>query len=366
MQKIKYLFILIIVSCGNSKKQEIPEKLIQVWDQSKCTVCDDPWRSSSETIDDYTNLISIQNDYGDNSMTAKSYVLFKNVPLTYTKGNKKNASLMIPYKAFSKNCWNANWRSANLTLGTPSYWSQKNVEWIKKAQNGDLFDVLLYQPKFYQNNPKHACDYISFGIEPGNYNKIVVFPAGQIAIRKTGMYKFTGSQGDFNLIQKNNQDKSINIRDKKLDNSSEMNRVEVSSSNAKKYALINVDNLNFRSTPEISNNIIGKLNFEEKVVFIDTISIKSSTVNKVTLNKKTDVIYNGRKYTFNKHKAVEIEGPDGDYALVVKIDVGNEENISVSVPLSDIDLSNKKTWAKIKQGDKVGFVYYKFLDFMFD
>ena len=130
-----------------------------------------------------------------------------------------------------------------------------------------------------------------------------------------------------------------------------------------KTAIINVDNLNFRSTPEISDNIIGTLKFEEKVIFVDSISIESNNIKKGTLNKNIIVDFKGRKYNFNKHKVVEIDGPDGDYALVVNIEVGNGEYILASIPTSDIDLSNKKTWARIKKGNKKGYVYYKFLNF---
>ena len=59
MKKILFIQVAItlIVSCGkNSKKKEenIPYRLVQVWDQSKCEVCDDPWREWNEKIDDYT------------------------------------------------------------------------------------------------------------------------------------------------------------------------------------------------------------------------------------------------------------------------------------------------------------------------
>jgi len=136
-----------------------------------------------------------------------------------------------------------------------------------------------------------------------------------------------------------------------------------SSLNTLKTAIINVDNLNFRSTPEISDNIIGTLKFEEKVIFVDSISIESNNIKKGTLNKNIIVDFKGRKFNFNKHKVVEIDGPDGDYALVVNIEVGNGEYILASIPTSDIDLSNKKTWARIKKGNKKGYVYYKFLNF---
>ncbi len=198
-------FLVFACSGEDSKKKEenIPSRLIQVWDQSKCKVCDDPWREWNEKIDDYTNLNSVKDEYGDKSMTAESYVLFKNVPLTYAEGYKRNASFKVSYQYYAKNCWGAEWRDANLILGSPGYWSEKNVEWIKNANNGDRFDVLMYQPEFEQKNPSHACDYTSFSIMPANYDKIVVFPAGELNIKKSGNYKFKGSQGDFKLISNN-------------------------------------------------------------------------------------------------------------------------------------------------------------------
>ena len=211
------IFTLIIFSSCNSKqspnkqpvKEDIPNQLIQVWDQSKCDVCDDPWREWSEKIDDYTNLVSEKDEYGDKTMTAESYVLFKNVPLIYTEGYKRNASFRISYRYYSKNCWSNEWRDASLSLGTPGYWSKKNVEWIKNVKNGDLFDVLMFKPEFEQRNPEHACDYTSFSVKPANYDKIVVFPAGELNIKKTGDYKFKGNQGEFELLSESSMEDDL-------------------------------------------------------------------------------------------------------------------------------------------------------------
>ena len=212
IKKAGCLILVMILFFGCSQKsnttkqtseEKIPERLIQVWDQSKCEVCDDPWREWSEKIDDYTNLNSEKDTYDQNTMTAESYVLFKNVPLRYTEGYKHFASLRISYKYYSRNCTTNKWRDASIDLGTPDYWSEKNVNWIKKANNGDLFDVLMYKPEFRQTNPKHACDGASFGIVPANYDKIVVFPAGELNIKQTGNYKFKGAQGEFELFSEN-------------------------------------------------------------------------------------------------------------------------------------------------------------------
>nr|AOE11552.1 hypothetical protein [uncultured bacterium] len=248
--------ISLLISCGeNSKKkvENIPDRLIQVWDQSKCEVCDDPWREWNEKIDDYTNLISLKDEYGDKSMTAESYVLFKNVPLSYAEGYKRNASFVISYKYYAKNCWGAERRDANLSLGSPGYWSEKNVEWIKNANNGDRFDVLMYQPEFEQENPSSACDYTTFDIVPANYDKIVVFPAGELNIEQTGDYKFKGAQGDFKLIS-NNIYKDNNLNTKEMAEVEDINLAIITDPNG---------TTNVRSGKGTNNPVIYELKTNE-------------------------------------------------------------------------------------------------------
>jgi len=130
-------------------------------------------------------------------------------------------------------------------------------------------------------------------------------------------------------------------------------------------ALITVDNLNLRSAPEISDNIIGKLKINEKIIYLESISINKTEVTKGTLNKIINIEQDGKKYTFNKHKAINILGPNGDYELAVSIPLGNGKDLNTSILLDDIDLIKKEVWAKIEQGSKTGYVYYKFLNFDF-
>ena len=127
-------------------------------------------------------------------------------------------------------------------------------------------------------------------------------------------------------------------------------------------AIINVDNLNLRSAPEISDNIIGKLKINEKIIYLESISINKTEVTKGTLNKIINIEQDGKKYTFNKHKAINILGPNGDYELAVSIPLGNGKDLNTSILLDDIDLIKKEVWAKIEQGSKTGYVYYKFLN----
>ena len=129
-------------------------------------------------------------------------------------------------------------------------------------------------------------------------------------------------------------------------------------------ASINVDKLNFRSSPEISDNIIGMLMLDNKVIFIDSISIDLPTIKNGTLNKNITIKHNGKAYVFNKNKVVKINGPEENGQLAVNIDLGDGRKLS-NVVLSrlDLKLDKKQVWAKIEQGNKTGYVYYRFLNF---
>ena len=129
-------------------------------------------------------------------------------------------------------------------------------------------------------------------------------------------------------------------------------------------ASINVDKLNFRSSPEISDNIIGMLMLDNKVVFIDSISIDLPSIKNGTLNKNITIKHNGKVYVFNKNKVVKINGPEENGQLAVNIDLGDGRKLSnVVLSRSDLKLDKKQVWAKIEQGNKTGYVYYRFLNF---
>ena len=77
-------------------------------------------------------------------------------------------------------------------------WRIIKIEWIKNA-NKYLFDVLIYEPRFYEDAPSHACDKSYFTIDRDlfgplddnekQFQKRVVLPAGMIDINSTGMYR---------------------------------------------------------------------------------------------------------------------------------------------------------------------------------
>ena len=139
-----------------------------------------------------------------------------------------------------------------------------------------------------------------------------------------------------------------------------------------KYATINVDNLNFRNTAEISNNIIGKLKLNQEVFVFDTVSINFKHAENGMLNKNITVEHDELVYSFNKNKAIKIISQNGDNELIVMISIGNEKSIELSLPTSAITLKTNEVWAKIEaeienkssleHGALTGYVYYKFLN----
>jgi len=194
-----------------------------------------------------------------------------------------------------------------------------------------------------------------------NYkNEVLRYFSMLVASQESGY----GIQNVRNYLKHFNQPK-LTVTFLKRDNTSQTRKINTVSieSDTSMSAHINVDNLNFRSTPEISNNIIGRLKLNEKVIFIDSLSIKINNVTRGILNKKINFEYNSKKYTFNKNKVINIFDTDGNDKLAVSIPLGNGETIDTSILLGDVDLINKEVWAKIEQGGKTGYVYKKFLDF---
>ena len=194
-----------------------------------------------------------------------------------------------------------------------------------------------------------------------NYkNEVLRYFSMLVASQESGY----GMQNVRNYLKHFNQPK-LNVTFLKRGNTSQARKINPGSieSDTSISAHINVDDLNFRSTPEISNNIIGRLKLNEKVIFIDSLSIKINNVTRGILNKKINLEYNRKKYTFNKYKALSILDTDGDNKLAVSIPLGNGETLDTSILLGDVDLINKEVWAKIEQGGKTGYVYLKFLDF---
>ena len=183
-----------------------------------------------------------------------------------------------------------------------------------------------------------------------------------------GTYKLEGKQKDIvqDFFRLNSAEKIVaqNIEKGKFSNTDEgINDIGNTQSKIPNRAFINVDNLNLRSTPEISDNIIGKLRLNEEVTFVESITVDLTEAKNGTLNKKITVQKDDYEYTFNKHKSVEIIDTNGDYELMVNISIGQGKKITVPISINDLEITKKVEWAKIIQGKKTGYTYKKFLDF---
>ena len=121
-----------------------------------------------------------------------------------------------------------------------------------------------------------------------------------------------------------------------------------------------VSNLNFRSTPEISDNIIGKIQLGEEVVVLDTVAIKIDVVTNALLNKETFIDINGSQILFKQGVAMKlVEEVDNENYKVIVNDRGDESVIAKS----NLDLIDEEVWVKIKLNNgKEGYVYQKYIE----
>ena len=132
------------------------------------------------------------------------------------------------------------------------------------------------------------------------------------------------------------------------------------------YAKSNVSNLNVRSTPEISDNVIDMLQLGDRVEVLYTVKSEMAAIQNGMLNKDTFIEIEGNDVLFKHGKVFQIIGEIGDapVAYRIKVDYSNHEAIIVK---SNIDLVESEVWLKINyqnqksQSFNQGYVYQKFL-----
>ena len=128
----------------------------------------------------------------------------------------------------------------------------------------------------------------------------------------------------------------------------------------KTYANSKVSNLNIRSTPALSDNIIGILQLGDRVEVLDTIRIEIKTIKQALLNKDTFIEVEGIRVLFKKGKAFEIIDEWPDETVSVLVDERNNEAI---ISKKSLDLIDKEIWLKIRLANQQeGYVYQKFLN----
>lgn len=134
---------------------------------------------------------------------------------------------------------------------------------------------------------------------------------------------------------------------------------------------VNVENLNFRSTPNIQeNNIIGKLYNGQQVVIVNTIESKTDNP-KGLLKKETILEYKGNELKLQPGKAVDIIEPleklDSNGKIIrmlykCKATLNNNESITFNINNDLLELISTEDWSQIKIEDgTIGYVYSRFI-----
>lgn len=130
------------------------------------------------------------------------------------------------------------------------------------------------------------------------------------------------------------------------------------------YAKSLASNLNIRSTPEITDNVIGVLQLDDLVEILDTVQGDNSSVINGMLNRETILNINGTDLTFKKGKVFRVIGEESYDSYKVIIDNRNTEAF---VQKSRLDIQDQEVWVNILFKDPEtgnylkGFVYQKFL-----
>ena len=126
------------------------------------------------------------------------------------------------------------------------------------------------------------------------------------------------------------------------------------------YATSNVSNLNIRSTPALSDNIIDMLQLGDRVEVLDTIRIDIKNIKQALLNEDKFIEVEGTRILFKKGKAFEIidEWPDETVSILV-----DERNNEAIISKKNLDLIDKEIWLKIRlNNQQEGYVYQRFLN----
>ena len=133
---------------------------------------------------------------------------------------------------------------------------------------------------------------------------------------------------------------------------------------------VNVENLNFRSTPEITaNNIIGKLFAGQRILILNTIQ-SDTDGRKGLLKEETTVEYKGKKITLPPNKAIEIintlndnnDGRLSSQSFECRAMINENESVWFTVDTSLLELISTEDWVQIKTEDgTIGYVYSRFI-----
>lgn len=141
--------------------------------------------------------------------------------------------------------------------------------------------------------------------------------------------------------------------------------------NSNLIGYVNVENLNFRSTPDIeANNIIGKLSSGQKVLILNTIEANTE-IPKGLLKQETIVEYKRSSLKLQPGKAVDIietvEEVDSNGRIIrmsynCKATLSSNEYVHFNIEADLIELISSEEWSHIEiEGGTTGYVYSRFI-----
>ena len=138
---------------------------------------------------------------------------------------------------------------------------------------------------------------------------------------------------------------------------------------------VNVEDLNFRSTPEITNNnIIGKLFAGQQILILNTIQ-SDPDGKKGLLRKETIVEYKGKNIKFQPNKTIEVintlskidnSGRTVSQSFECTAMINENESIIFNIDASSVELISTEDWMQIRTEDgTIGYVYSRFITKLF-
>ena len=125
--------------------------------------------------------------------------------------------------------------------------------------------------------------------------------------------------------------------------------------------LINVSNLNFRSSPKIADNIMGLLDKGDRVIILKKLSIDLDNRVKGILSNSIRINIDGKEVKIHKGKALNVLKQLRD-KIICEVDLGKKELTEIVVSGKNVEIIHEESWVKIQRNDTIGYVYARFVD----
>ena len=128
-----------------------------------------------------------------------------------------------------------------------------------------------------------------------------------------------------------------------------------------KNGVINANNLNFRSTPEINNqNIISYLELGTNVSILSSVNKTLTNIKHCIIEKDITVNIDGIKTIILSGKMLDVLSMKDSY-IICGYKQKNGKYNKFSVNYEDVDIVRQEKWYKIEVDNKIGFIYQEFV-----